>query len=203
MNHLWATVKAVSDAGNGTFEAIASKATLDRDGEIVDTGAFSPLPEFVPIHVDHKMTSDALVGTGRPFYDGDVLKVVGEFAGTSRAQEVRQLVTEGHLSSMSVGFYAAKYKNVDGVPHVIGGELLEVSFVTVPANREARVLVSRAYRDPAKRDAIQRAELAGFNAIIALAELELATSKDSSRRESPDRVLADAQALLRRLDGRS
>jgi phage head maturation protease len=107
MKHLLASVKAIGsdDEFPGMFEAIASTTALDRDGEVVAKGALEPLPATVPIHVDHRMDSEGLVGTGRPSYTANgALKVTGTFAGTPRAQIIRQLVREGHLSSMSVGF---------------------------------------------------------------------------------------------------
>jgi hypothetical protein len=93
MKYMTAEVKALSGDGPGAFEAVASAPTLDRDGEIVAKGAFNPLPASLPVHVDHQWSADGLVGSARPFYSGDNLLVRGTFAGTARAQEVRQLVT--------------------------------------------------------------------------------------------------------------
>ena len=44
------------------------------------------------------------IGSGTPYYDGDTLKIKGTFASTDRAQEVRQLVTDGHIKAMSAGY---------------------------------------------------------------------------------------------------
>jgi HK97 family phage prohead protease len=142
---VWTTaeVKAVSSDGPGEFEAVISVPTIDRDGEVVAKGAFNPLPGGVPIHVDHRMDSEGLVGTGRPYYAGDELRLKGTFAGTPRAQIIRQLVVEGHLGAMSVGFMDAKRVVKDGVPTITKAELLEVSFVTVPSNREALVVAAK------------------------------------------------------------
>jgi HK97 family phage portal protein len=41
---------------NGAFEVILSAATLDRDGEVVDSRAFDPLPDHIPFDIDHGMT---------------------------------------------------------------------------------------------------------------------------------------------------
>ncbi len=206
MNHLFAVVKARRDDDSfpGSFEAVASMATVDRDGEIVAKGAFNPLPVQVPIHVDHRMDSEGLVGSGRPYYTPDgVLKVAGTFAGTPRAQIIRQLVSEGHLSSMSVGFFAATKKDVDGVPTISKAELIEVSFVTVPSNREARVLASRDFRSTNGREMSGRACTAAAHAQVLLAELALA---DLDAVMSPQRqarkALEEANRTLRMLDGR-
>jgi hypothetical protein len=133
------------DAPNGAFEAILSAATLDRDGEIIDARAFEPLPDHIPIDIDHGMTVATTVGSGTPYYDGDVLKIKGTFSSIPRAQELRTLVREGHIRSMSVTFMSAERDNRDGVPHVTKGELLNAAYVPIPSNREATVLVAKAF----------------------------------------------------------
>lgn len=139
-------VKSLSDEDpNGSFEAILSAATLDRDGEIIDGKAFEPLPDRIPIDIDHGMTVATTVGSGQPYYDGDVLKIKGTFSSIPRAQELRTLVTEGHISRMSVTFMGAERNQKDGVPHVEKAELLNAAFVPIPSNREAAVLVAKAF----------------------------------------------------------
>ena len=197
MQYLTAEVKTLSDDGTGTFEAVASAATLDRDGEVVATGAFAPLPDRVPIHRDHLMSSEGLVGSGQPFYAGDHLMVRGTFASTPRAQVVRQLVKEGHLGHMSVGFMAADRKDVDGVPHITRAELLEVSFVSVPSNREARVLAAKSGSKEATVSEA-RALVARTLLDIALADAQfvLQQTKRARPATSADAALADAKALI-------
>jgi hypothetical protein len=133
------------DDPNGSFEAILSAATLDRDGEIIDAKAFEPLPDRIPIDIDHGMTVATTVGSGVPFYDGDLLKIKATFSSISRAQEIRTLVTEGHIDRMSVTFMGAARSEKDGVPHVTKAELLNAAFVPIPSNREAAVLVAKAF----------------------------------------------------------
>lgn len=138
-----AEVKATDGASpNGAFEAVISAPTLDRDGEVLDAGCFAPLPKSIPIHAFHDLHDP--IGRGEPFYDGDLLKVRGVFAGTERAQELRSLVVDGIVDKMSVGFMGAQRSVKDGVPHVTQGELLEASFVSVPSNREAEVTASKS-----------------------------------------------------------
>lgn len=139
-----ATVKAAeSDNPNGEFEVILSAETLDRDGEVIDAKAFEPLPESIPFHAFHDFHDP--IGRGVPFYDGDVLKARGVFASTPRAQEIRTLVSEGVIGHTSVGFMAAVRKDEEDAPHITSGELLEGSFVSVPSNREAAVLMAKEY----------------------------------------------------------
>lgn len=146
-----ATVKAVdSEDPNGAFEVILSAPTLDRDGEIVDSGAFEPLPEHITFDVDHGLSTATTVGSGKPFYDGDLLKVRGTFSSIPRAQEVRTLVNEGHIRSTSVAYHRPKTTTKDGVPHITKAELLNGAFVPVPANREALVVSSKGQKAGAR-----------------------------------------------------
>lgn len=147
-----AEVKSLDDATdpNGEFEVILSACTVDRDGEVIDARAFEPLPESIPFHAFHDFHDP--VGRAVPFYDGDVLKARGRYASTPRAQEIRTLVAEGVIGHTSVGFMGATRSDMDGVPHITKGELLEGSFVSVPSNREAAVLVAKAYQRLADTD---------------------------------------------------
>lgn len=141
----FATVKATDGENvNGEFEVILSAETVDRDGEIIDAKAFEPLPDSIPFHAFHDFHDP--IGRAVPFYDGDVLKARGVFASTPRAQEIRTLVSEGVIGHTSVGFMAAVRKDAgDDAPHITNGELLEGSFVSVPSNREAAVLMAKEY----------------------------------------------------------
>lgn len=135
---------AESDNPNGEFEVILSAETVDRDGEVIDSKAFEPLPESIPFHAFHDFNDP--IGRGVPFYDEDgTLKARGIFASTPRAQEIRTLVAEGVIGHTSVGFMAAVRKDAEEAPHVTSGELLEGSFVSVPSNREAAVLMVKGY----------------------------------------------------------
>lgn len=137
------TVKALDAGadGPGEFEAIISTTMKDRDGETVKAGAFAPLPQSIPIFYSHDWRTGALpVGKAAPFYDGDVLKAKGTFASTPRGQEMRSLVNEEIVDSMSVGFFKAVRRG--GV--VSKGELFEASFTGIPINTGARVLATKA-----------------------------------------------------------
>lgn len=135
---------AESDNPSGEFEVILSAETVDRDGEVIDAKAFEPLPDSIPFHAFHDFHDP--IGRGVPFYEGDILKARGTFASTPRAQEIRTLVAEGVIGHTSVGFMAAVRKDAgDDAPHVTKGELLEGSFVSVPSNRDAAVLMAKAF----------------------------------------------------------
>lgn len=136
----------VTAGDDGSFEVILSAPTLDRDGEVVDSKAFEPLPAHITFDTDHSMTVDSVVGSGVPFYAEDgTLRVKGTFASDERSQVVRQKVLDGHIRTTSVTFMAAKReKDAKGVPHVVEAELLNGTFTPVPSNRESVVLTAKS-----------------------------------------------------------
>lgn len=141
-------IKALDDdekAPSGMFEAVLSAPTVDRDGEIIDPKAFEPLPDHITIDVDHGMSVATTVGSGTPYYEGDVLKFRGTFSSIPRAQEVRTLVTEGHIRKMSVAFMNANRETDpdDERPHIRRAELLNAAIVPIPSNREADITAAK------------------------------------------------------------
>lgn len=131
---------------HGGFHVVLSAATLDRDGEVVDTRAFEPLPAHITFDIDHGMSVRSVVGSGVPFYAVDgTLQVKGGFSSIPLAQEVRTLVKEGHIRTTSVAAMSTKRETKDGVPHIVSGELLNGSFVAIPSNRESVVLSAKAF----------------------------------------------------------
>src|SRR5688500_18294133 len=120
-------VKAAPDDdgtdGPGEFDVILSAPTLDRDNEVIDAKVFEPLPEHITFDIDHGMSTATTVGSGTPFYDGDVLRVKGTYSSIPRAQEVRTLVREGHIRTTSVAFMAAEREDDEkGVTHITRAE---------------------------------------------------------------------------------
>lgn len=144
-------VKAAGDddgKGPGEFEVILSAPTLDRDGEVVDSKIFEPLPDHITFDIDHGMSVATTVASGVPSYDDEGrLRVKGTYSSIPRAQEVRTLVREGHIRTTSVAFMGAKREEKDGVQHVVSAELLNGAFVPIPSNRESVVLSAKAYAE--------------------------------------------------------
>lgn len=143
LDRMQADIKSVKDSGE--FEAVLSAPTLDRDGEVVDARAFEPLPDHIPIDIDHGMSVTSTVGSGTPFYDGDILKFTGTFASTPLGQEVRTLVAEKHVRKMSVAFMSAqRAEDEEGTTHIVKAELLNAAIVAIPSNREADILAAKS-----------------------------------------------------------
>jgi len=159
-NYLAGHVKALDDdeSPNGAFEVVLSTPDVDRDGEVVDSGAFEPLPEHITFDVDHGMSTTTTVGSGAPRYENGNLVVRGTYASTQLAQDTRALVREGHIRTTSVAFMAPRYEVKDGVRHVVKAELLNGAFVAVPANRDALVLAAKSASRSAGRPGLKAVE---------------------------------------------
>lgn len=178
-------VKAVDgEDPNGEFEAVLSVPVIDRDGEVIDAGAFNPLPAEIPIHKFHDFSSP--VATATPFYDGAILKARGVFDPDPDSQAIRAKLGRS-IRYMSVGFMAATRSDQDGVPHITKAELLEASFVSVPSNREAAILAVKALRqaapDPGSAD--------GHKSVVTDPEVEAAAPAAAE----PPAGVTTAQAL--------
>jgi HK97 family phage prohead protease len=188
---VYAEIKA-ADGAAGTFEAILSMATLDRDGEVIDPHAFDPLPPKITIDIDHGMSVRTVVASGEPRYDGDVLMFTGSFASTPLAQEVRTLVTEGHVDKMSVAFMNAVRDEdpTDQRIHIRRAELLNAAIVAIPSNREASILVAKAM---AMADEDRLDSLLG-DAVAAAIRSFMATPATETVTSDPEAAAAPAAA---------
>lgn len=133
---------ADTDKPHGGFTAVLSTPSLDRDGDILTRDEWvTPLPERLPLDIDHNMTVEGTVGSFRPYFDDEGrLMMDATFASTPKAQEVRTLIKEGHIGSVSVAFMTDRSKK-DGTPR---RELLNAGVVAIPSNRDAVILSSKA-----------------------------------------------------------
>ena len=152
---------ADTDKPNGGFTAVLSTPSLDRDGDVLSREEWmEPLPDRLPLDIDHNMTVEGTIGSFRPYFDdGGRLMMDATFASTPKAQEVRTLIKEGHISSVSVAFMTDRSKK-DGTPR---RELLNAGVVAIPSNRDAVILDAKA----AKTD-VQEPETKASNGDAAL-----------------------------------
>lgn len=141
-------------APHGSFEVLLSTPGLDRDGEEVKSDEWAqPLPEHITFDVDHGMSVEKTIGSGRPFLNKEGnLQVNGTYASTPLAQLTRTLVNEGHIRSTSVTFLRH-----EGDGGAVTRELLNGAFVSVPANPEALVLASKSATEKASKAATLQA----------------------------------------------
>lgn len=121
--------------GDGEFEVVATTEGVDRDGEVIQVSGwdfknFYKNPVLLWGHEYEELPIGAV--TELRVENGSVI-AKGLFARSEFAQEVRALYDDGFLKTVSVGF----------IPHERNGnvitkaELLELSFVSVPANPDA------------------------------------------------------------------
>lgn len=139
-----ATVTAPTDDDfPGTFSVILSTPDEDRDGESLSPDTWESLPDHIPFDIDHGMSVLSTVGSGEPrINEKGQLVVDGKFASTDRAQEVRTLVKEGHITKTSVAF--RRIKSQKAGKSVETRELLNGAFVNTPANPYADIVMAKS-----------------------------------------------------------
>lgn len=130
----------------GRFEALLSTPDMDLDGdELTSDGWEIPLPARIPINVDHKVGVLTTIGSAIPSLDMDGnLRVEGTFASTPAGQEVRTLVREGHIGTMSVEFLQYWDEDEDGQSKPGKRTLTGGAFTPIPANPKAVVLSAKS-----------------------------------------------------------
>lgn len=212
MDFLSTTLKSV-DESSGTWTAVASAASVDRDGERVLPRALTWRTPTVPVHAGHNFKVESLVGRATPRYDpSGALLVDGKFGTSDLAQATRRAVLDGSLDSMSIAFIDAKRsQGKDGIPEITAGELISCDWVTIPSNADARVLAARDYGGS---PSVTEARRMVMRTLMELAELDIAEARrgldriDSYKKARRaerytladfPRVLADAEAFLANL----
>ena len=158
-------VKGIKD---GMLTAVASTPALDRDGErmlptsfVESLAAYRANPVILGNH-DHGYSGPrpTIIGSASRIevVDG-VLEFDMTFASTIAGQEWRTLFEERHARAFSVGFIPKEGSVIDDVYTHTKVDLLEISAVAVPSNREAlRRGMSEAAVETVVRRAVERAE---------------------------------------------
>ncbi len=120
---------------------IASDESLDRHGEVLpieswDLSKFKGSPRML---VDHDHRVESIVGKWvNVRIEGKQLMMDAQFHGiTELSKAVEQMVNEGYLDTVSVGFISSD-PTPENPKH--SNELIETSWVTVPANPNARLV---------------------------------------------------------------
>jgi len=135
--------KQPEQLGDRTVRFTASTATEDRDGDIVeprgiDTTNFEQNPVILFAHDNRELPVGKGVNYG---VQGREFFVDVRFAETDKADDVYQLVRDGFLNAVSIGFIpkeTVSREDADGL-RFEEVELLEVSVVPVPSNPDATV----------------------------------------------------------------
>jgi hypothetical protein len=138
----------------GGFRAIASDESRDRDGEnLYQEEWITPLPDHITVDMDHGMSVATTVGSAKPYFEGNELWIDASFSSIERAQEVRSLVKEGHIKTVSVAALVDRSKK-SGVPK---RELLNVGIVAIPSNRNALIFDAKSFTDEAEVKSVEEA----------------------------------------------
>ncbi len=128
---LFSQTRAASDEDTGTFEVVITTENLDRYREVIKLDGwelehYRANPVVLWGHDHNRLIGMA---TSIEIADGKMV-AKGRFAPTAEGQEFRKLYDMGFLKATSVGFIE---KEREG-NLITKAELLEFSFVTVPAN---------------------------------------------------------------------
>ena len=144
------SIKALETAQDKPIKFVASTATPDRYGDVVDQkgwdlSAYNRNPVVLFNHNPTQMP----IGKGKAYVENEQLMLEVEFDQKDEmAKTIEQKVRDGYISAVSVGFQPSKTILRSALPadHPYHGksgnyfqksELLEVSIVTIPANNEA------------------------------------------------------------------
>lgn len=120
----------------------AAYGNADSDGDVIEMGAFADSIKEngrgkVKILWQHK--SQEPIGIPVEMReDAKGLWIKGKISKTARGDEAIELMRDGVVSAMSVGFMIneADYDE-KGIRHIKSGRLMEFSLVTFPANEQA------------------------------------------------------------------
>lgn len=145
-------ISAVSDE-NGTFEVIATTEDIDRHGEVIridawDVAHYLKNPIILFGH-GYSSLEDVMGRATDIRFDGPNMIIKGIFASSEanpKAQQLRKLYEEGIIKTVSVGFIPLE-RDVYNPSVITKAELLELSFVPVPANPEALDVMKRCGAD--------------------------------------------------------
>lgn len=151
MMGLWGAMKATPDGkGNLKIEGWANKAVVDDVGDLMtfEDGAidFKRFDLNPIMFFNHDRNQPIGRWTERKVTpEGLFLKGVISASEVPEIKKIRDLVEEGMLNSLSIGYEEHDaVRNAEGVNVVTKWKLNEVSIVTLPANVEAMFTVSKA-----------------------------------------------------------
>lgn len=138
---LFGTIKSVAgEDGKKKIEVVASDETKDRHGEKIrvdgwDLKNFKKNPVMLTSHAWYDLPVGKWLNIRTE--DGKLI-AEAKFAGTAKGQEVQSLVEDGFLGAVSVGGIVKARDEKD--PSIITEmELLEISWVSLPANPSAMI----------------------------------------------------------------
>jgi len=135
-------VKAL-DSDSRTFEGFLSTyGTVDADNDRVLKGAFtrSLRASLVGVPLCWAFRADEPIGRAQVIDTPKGLKITGKLAeGVRRADEIYQLLKDGVVKGLSIGFKTLKSRMDGDIRELIELRLFEASLVIFPSNPEATI----------------------------------------------------------------
>lgn len=139
--------KAENVTDQGIFTGHASVfGVVDLDNDVVEPGAFAEsiatgtAAAGVLIFGQHDDRKEPLGRSLELREDAVGLFVKGQISDTAMGRDYRQLIKDGVLDQMSIGYVAQEYDvDTNNVRHLRKVDLLEISIVNYPANTEAKI----------------------------------------------------------------
>lgn len=127
-----------------SFSGYASLFSVtDLSGDIIEAGAFkASLRRRNPVRMLWQHQADNPIGLWTLIEeDHRGLYVEGQLtAGVARAEEAWQLIVNGAVDGLSIGFRSLRSKkSATGKRHILEADLWEISLVTFPMLPQARV----------------------------------------------------------------
>ena len=191
------------DSESGIFEGYASVfGNVDSDGDIVEQGAFAKFladdwsrVKILALHNDQWLP----IGKPVELYEDDVgLYIKVKISQTTLGADVLQLLKDGVLDEMSIGYIVLDSCMDGGVRHLMELALIEVSVVTWAANEQAKVLdvKSKAIKGTSPDVLIKIAETLEQQAAQLRAEAALVPEEsDHTKSSTPKAVTLPARLV--------
>ena len=150
----------IGDGDGRRIHGRANTADLDRWGTVIEPARMRPVRGVVSLLLEHDRHSP-IGAVERIDHESDRI----EFDARITSDEAWELVRNGALTGVSIGFLAHDWYDDDDVTFVTDWELIEISLTSTPANVMASILsirstiMSDVFRDR-QRQAPRPAELA-------------------------------------------
>lgn len=141
------------DMSSRTIEGYAATWDLDQAGDIINKGAFTKTISEGLTSKRIKMLWQHDLPLGMPsemFEDDRGLYVKGKISRTQLGDEALELMRDGVVDRMSIGFSIPQNKagyNDEGVRIISEVKLFEFSPVTFPANEAAHILAVKSLQE--------------------------------------------------------
>jgi HK97 family phage prohead protease len=198
--------KTVTDSGAGEIEGLASTyGNVDLQDDVMEPGAMNKTvadwqrsKSRLPLLDWHGDSLSKLIGSVRHMKSvPQGLWFRAGFGSDPESQRARQLVKDGHLSGVSIGYLPIRHswKQVDGrsVRSLQEVRLLEISLTPVPANPEAVLTSVKSFGDSGWYD--DRDDLAELEALEAWAAREQNAAMIGAMLDNPDSMSAAMNVL--------